>query len=100
MNMLALPQMSALEAQLRDKLQFVLDPELGRSVVDLGLIYRIDQTADRAVAIDMTTTTRFCPASVYLVHAVRACVLESGLVDSVDVNLVYDPPWTVEMMAD
>ena len=87
-------------ARIRQELQIVLDPEIGRSVVDIGLIYAIDVQPDNAVTIDMTTTTRGCPATGFLVDAVRECVLDSGLASSVDVRLTYDPPWTPDMMAD
>jgi len=86
--------------RIRQQLQIVLDPEIGRSVVDIGLIYAIDVRPDNAVTIDMTTTTRGCPATGFLVDAVRECVLDSGLASSVDVRLTYDPPWTPDMMAD
>ena len=86
--------------RLRGALQIVLDPEIGRSVVDIGLIYRIDVSPDAAVTVDMTTTTRGCPATAFLVEAVRECIADSGLARSVEVRLTYDPPWTPEMMAD
>lgn len=50
------------EIALRD----VLDPEMGRSVVDLGLIYEIAAAPDGKVAITMTTTTRGCPLAGFL----------------------------------
>lgn len=86
--------------RLRRELQIVIDPEIGRSVVDIGLIYRIDVSPDAAVTVDMTTTTRGCPATGFLVEAVRECIADSGLARSVDVRLTYDPPWTPDMMAD
>jgi metal-sulfur cluster biosynthetic enzyme len=89
-----------LAARIRDELRIVLDPEIGRSVVDVGLIYAIDVADDGAVAVDMTTTTRGCPAAGFLVSAVRECILDAGLASAVEVRLVYDPPWTPDMMAD
>jgi metal-sulfur cluster biosynthetic enzyme len=46
----------------------------------------------------MTTTTPGCPATSFLVEAVRERLLSAGLARSVDVDLTYDPPWTPEMM--
>ncbi len=89
-----------LAARIRQELQIVLDPEIGRSIVDIGLLYNIDLQQDNAVTIDMTTTTRGCPATGFLVDAVRDCVLDLGLASSVEVRLTYDPPWTPDMMAD
>lgn len=92
--------MGAVAERLRSALQIVIDPEIGRSVVDIGLIYRIDVAPDAAVSVDMTTTTRGCPATGFLVDAVRECIADSGLASAVDVRLTYDPPWTPDMMAD
>ena len=97
---MTVPVSTGLEARIRHELQIVLDPEIGRSVVDIGLIYKIDIQADDAVIIDMTMTTRGCPATGYLIDAVRECVLDSGLSGSVDVRLTYDPPSTPDMMVD
>jgi metal-sulfur cluster biosynthetic enzyme len=92
--------MDRLEPDLRDRiaasLAGVIDPEMGMSVIDLGLIYEID-VRDGALVVTMTTTTRFCPAAGFLVDAVRARVAEFGLPD-VTVSLTYDPPWTPERM--
>lgn len=89
-----------LETRIRNELQIVIDPEIGRSVVDIGLIYGIEIAAGGSVAIDMTTTTRGCPATGFLAAAVRECLIDSGLTPSVEVRLTYDPPWTPDMMAD
>jgi metal-sulfur cluster biosynthetic enzyme len=87
-----------LEHQVRQALRGVIDPEIGRSVVDIGLIYDIGFNRDGTLVIDMTTTTRGCPAAGYLVDAVRERAADTGLAGSVDVRLTYDPPWTPDMM--
>ncbi|MBB1251594.1 metal-sulfur cluster assembly factor [Rhizobium sp. G21] len=76
----------------------VIDPELGLSVVDIGLIYGAETTAQGGLRIVMTTTTRGCPATGLLVEAVRERALASGLAASVEVELTYDPPWTPDRM--
>ncbi|WP_435997022.1 metal-sulfur cluster assembly factor [Rhizobium sp. LjRoot30] len=81
-------------AALRD----VIDPEIGRSVVDIGLIYSAELIADDHLLIRMTTTTRGCPVAGFLVDAVRERALSEGLAKIVDVELTYDPPWTPDMM--
>ncbi|URK87785.1 iron-sulfur cluster assembly protein [Rhizobium sp. RCAM05350] len=63
----------AVENMVRDALRIVIDPEIGRSVVDIGLIYNIVAREDSTMVIDMTTTTKGCPAAEYLVDAVREC---------------------------
>ena len=72
----------------------VIDPELGVNIVDLGLIYDI-AVAGPDVAITMTLTTPGCPLHESIAEAVQA-VLEALLpgVGLVDVDLVWEPPWT------
>ena len=76
----------------------VLDPEIGRSVVDIGLIYSAEMLEDDRLLVRMTTTTRGCPAAGFLVDAVRERALSEGLAKTVDVELTYDPPWSPSMM--
>jgi metal-sulfur cluster biosynthetic enzyme len=84
--------------EVRNALRTVIDPEIGFNIVDLGLIYSI--TIESGVArITMTTTTRGCPATSFLKEGVRdSASLVSG-VETADVMLTYDPPWTPEMMS-
>lgn len=89
-----------LGAKIRNQLRMVIDPEIGRNVIDIGLIYGIDVREDETVIIDMTTTTRGCPATGFLMDAVRECILDSALVRSVEVRLTYEPPWLPDMMSD
>ena len=74
-------------------LNTVLDPELGMSVVELGLIYGIDVT-NGAVGITMTLTAPGCPIHDVMGDWVRAAVLRVPGVERVDVRLTFDPPWT------
>jgi metal-sulfur cluster biosynthetic enzyme len=83
------------EIALRD----VLDPEIGRSVVDLGLIYAIEAAPDGAVAITMTTTTRGCPLAGFLKEAVAIAAGAVEGVTSVVVTLTYEPAWEPAMIA-
>lgn len=80
-------------------LRRVIDPELGYNIVDLGLVYRVDIDKG-AVHVDMTTTTRGCPATDYLLNGANQTVESALGVESVTVELTYDPPWTPEMMSD
>lgn len=94
-----MPDPNDLAARIDDRLRMVIDPELGENVVDLGLIYGITVGADCSVRVTMTTTMKGCPATAFLRDAVVGCVLGVAGVTSVDVDLVYDPPWTSDMMA-
>lgn len=76
-------------------LKYVLDPEIGLNVVDLGLIYQIDfDDADRKVYTTMTLTTQFCPMGESIVDGVTRA-LESTFKDSeIKVSLTFSPPWS------
>ena len=83
------------EIALRD----VLDPEMGRSVVDLGLIYAIAAAPGGSVAITMTTTTRGCPLAGFLKEAVTMAAGAVEGVRGVAVTLTYEPAWVPAMIA-
>jgi metal-sulfur cluster biosynthetic enzyme len=89
---------SSKEDEIRHALRGVIDPEIGLSVVDVGLIYGI-RVDDGIAVVRMTTTTRGCPATQYLVDAVRRRALDTGISEDVEVRLTYDPPWSPDMMA-
>lgn len=85
--------------RIKDALRGVIDPELGYNVLDLGLIYDVSVDNPGVARIAMTTTTRGCPATGYLQQGVRESVSCVPGVDSLDVTLTYDPPWTPQMMS-
>lgn len=84
--------------QVRDILRQVVDPEVGKNIVALGLIYRIDVTADH-VLIEMTMTSPACPMGEMLLEDVHAA-LNKALPETIgfDVHLVWEPPWDPSMM--
>ncbi|TXL73410.1 metal-sulfur cluster assembly factor [Vineibacter terrae] len=89
----------ALDEQVKEALRLVIDPELGYNIVDLGLVYDV-AIADSGVAnITMTTTTRGCPATSYLQAGARDAARSVQGIESVDVTLTYEPPWTPQMMS-
>lgn len=87
------------ESAVTEALRAVEDPEAGMSIVDLGLVYGV-QVGPAAVHVRMTMTSPACPAAPYLVDesvaAIRA-VAPPGT--DVQVELVWDPPWTPERMS-
>jgi metal-sulfur cluster biosynthetic enzyme len=84
--------------QVLDALREVLDPELGLSVVALGLVY--DVAIDGSdVAITMTLTAPGCPLHDVMPGWVRAAIARLPGVERVDVALTFEPPWTPERMA-
>ena len=78
-------------------LDHVMDPELGTSIVDLGLVYDVTVTAGM-VRVVMTTTTPACPIGSYLEDQVRWAVLDLPGIADVEVVLTHDPVWTPERM--
>lgn len=88
------------DADVREALRLVVDPELGVNIVDLGLVYRIEVDGPR-VRIVMTMTTPACPLGDYLKELVDAAVRGRVRgVEDVDIVFEWDPPWRPEMMSD
>ena len=87
------------EKEIMGALSEVMDPELGISLVDLGLIYGVDIAGER-VGVKMTFTTPACPMVHFLVSSVEDAVKKVKGVNEVDVQLVWDPPWTPDKMSD
>jgi metal-sulfur cluster biosynthetic enzyme len=71
----------------------VQDPEMPVNLVDLGLIYGIDER-DGVVEVDLTFTAMGCPASDFILEDVRDRLLREDGVREVRVKVVWDPPWT------
>src|SRR5262245_8009380 len=80
-----------------DALRGVFDPELGLSIVDLGLVYGLE-IAEGHVRVTMTLTTPGCPIHGAMSEWVKQAVLKVPGVIQVDVVLTFDPPWTPERM--
>ncbi|WP_439632025.1 metal-sulfur cluster assembly factor [Shinella sp.] len=93
-------QKAALAEDIRDALRMIVDPEIGRNIVDLGLVYDVTVEEGGVVRVTMTTTTRGCPASDYLKEAVGNCVRHVPGVEYAEVRLTYEPPWTPKMMLE
>jgi metal-sulfur cluster biosynthetic enzyme len=80
-------------------LKEVLDPELPISVVDMGLIYDIQATDDR-LDVTMTFTATACPCMELMLMDVRDRLLRENGVERVEIEIVWDPPWTRGMITD
>lgn len=80
-------------AVVTDALRTVYDPEVGMSVVDLGLIYGVE-VSGRTVKVTMTLTAPGCPVHDMMSGWVRTAVMAVPGVERVDVSLTFDPPWT------
>ena len=85
---------------IRDSLKKCMDPEVPLSIVDMGLIYGINVTENNDVNIKMTMTTKGCPLHETMVDDVKRYTKKVSGVNNVDVEIVWDPPWTMDKMSD
>lgn len=81
-------------------LRTVHDPEIPVNIYDLGLIYRIAPGEQRSVEIDMTLTAPGCPVAGEMMNWVQKAVSDVDGVESVKINLVFDPPWDKSKMSE
>ena len=81
-------------------LKYIHDPEIPVNIYDLGLIYHIDVDPDLNVHILMTMTAPDCPEAEFIFQEVRQMVSYISGVKSVDVELTFDPPWSIDMIPD
>ena len=94
-------------AELRDvgeriieQLKTVYDPEIPVNIYELGLIYAVKVDASGAATIRMTLTTPMCPAAEILPPEVESRARAVEGVTSVQLALVWDPPWTPDLMSE
>ncbi len=88
------------ESKAVQLLQTVFDPEIPVDVYSLGLIYRIEFTDQRVLQVDMTLTAPSCPAADFLVDDARLKLETIPGVKNVEINIVFEPEWTQDMMSD
>ncbi|MDX9958102.1 MAG: metal-sulfur cluster assembly factor [Clostridia bacterium] len=87
------------ESDLLEILKDVEDPELGFSIVDLGLVYRTEHKAG-VIEVDFTLTSPGCPMSEQLGDDIVRKLKKATGVANVKVQLVWNPPWTEEKASD
>ena len=87
------------ESIVRAMLMDVFDPEMGVSIVDLGLIYKID-ISENNINIDMTLTNPGCPQAGEIISDIKKTLKGLQGMKDVEVKLVFSPPWKPEMMTD
>lgn len=93
-------ELDALTDQLIEKLKTVYDPEIPVDIYELGLVYKVDVSDDKDVAIDMTLTAPGCPVAGEMPGWVEDAVREIPGLRNVTVDLVFDPPWDPSRMSD
>lgn len=90
----------ALEEKVVEMLRTVYDPEIPVDVYSLGLIYLIDIDDDANLNINMTLTAPNCPMADFIVSDAYDKLRSIDGLKSVNINLVYEPEWTQDMMSD
>lgn len=90
----------ALQTEIIEAMQSVYDPEIPVNIYDLGLIYVLEIREDQSVYCRMTLTAPNCPAAGILPGQVEAAIGTVEGVTDVNLELTFDPPFTVEMMSD
>jgi len=88
------------EEEVLRMLKTVFDPEIPVNIYDLGLIYKIDIQEDGICLIDMTLTAPSCPAADFLIEDIEQKVGSIEGITKVQVNLVFEPEWTKDMMSE
>ncbi len=80
-------------------LETVVDPELNLDIWNLGLIYNVE-VAESKVNIDLTLTSPMCPVGPLIMTNTKEAVNALDGVEETNIELVWDPPWDMEMMSD
>lgn len=88
-----------MNAALRTVLDEVLDPELPISLVELGLVYRVD-FHDGTATVDLTFTATACPCMDFIKQDTTDRIIMEPWVHSVEINEVWDPPWTTARITE
>ena len=90
----------SMEQKIINMLKTIFDPEIPVDIYELGLIYEIKIDGNSHVDIEMTLTSPNCPVAESLPVDVENKVEEVHGVNSVKVNIVFDPPWDRDMMSE
>ena len=91
--------MSEIKEKIISEIKKIYDPEIPVNIYELGLIYDII-IKDKDVIVKMTLTTPNCPVADSLPKMVKNNILKIDGVSAVDLNLVWDPPWTKDKMSE
>tara|TARA_B100000945_G_scaffold72211_1_gene55158 strand:+ start:393 stop:689 length:297 start_codon:yes stop_codon:yes gene_type:complete len=82
-----------------EEIKKIYDPELPVNIYDLGLVYDI-QVKEKKAIIKMTLTSPNCPVAESLPKEVKDSAMQVDEIEDVDLELVWDPPWTKDMMSE
>ncbi len=85
-------------SMVQSLLREVIDPEIGINIIDLGLVYNI-RVSEGVALIQMTMTTPGCPLTGYFEDALHRTLFGAPGIEDVDMRIVWDPPWSPDMMS-
>ncbi|CEG26077.1 metal-sulfur cluster assembly factor [Bacillus sp. B-jedd] len=92
-----------MDQELKDSimgaLELVIDPELGVDIVNLGLVYDVEMDEEGKATVTMTLTSMGCPLAGTIVDQVKRALADIPEVKETDVNIVFNPPWSKDMMS-
>jgi metal-sulfur cluster biosynthetic enzyme len=91
--------MQTVEDRMMEALKKVIDPELGVSIVELGLVYHVRYEVGEA-EVEMTLTSPGCPLAPVIDKKVREALAEISEIKKLSLELVWDPPWTKDLMSE
>lgn len=91
--------MGATKEEVLEALKGIYDPEIPVDIVNLGLIYDVAINGEK-VSVRMTTTSQGCPVGNFLASEVERVVRRIKGVREASVELVWDPPWSPEMLSE
>ena len=92
--------MSDIKSQVIEEIKKIYDPEIPVNIYELGLIYKIEVDEKNKVNIDMTLTSPNCPVAESLPNDVKKNIMNIKEVSDVNLNLVWEPPWTKDKMSE
>ena len=93
-------EIERITADVITQIKTVYDPEIPVDIYELGLIYKVELEDDRTLKVEMTLTAPGCPVAGEMPEWVHdACMVIAG-VKKVEVDMVFDPPWSMDLMSD
>jgi metal-sulfur cluster biosynthetic enzyme len=95
-----MPAQKLTEEQVMFMLKNVKDPEIDCNIVDLGLVYGVSINEQNDVALKITLTSLGCPLTETLVRDVKKSLGEVSGIGNIDVQIVWEPPWTPDKMTE
>jgi len=93
-------EIKSIELQVWNILKFVIDPEVEVNIVDMGLVYNVKYDGDKKFDITMTLSTPACPIGDAIMLNVKEAIVAKFAGHEVEVKLVFDPPWTPDMVSE